>query len=134
MHYLQKWNGRFFEPTSLRDIGLRIQLCHGTGSRCLNPQPAQGDKFVVIHTNGIHTISIDFCACETAPAPVEQLLQCRLFPSRSKVPKSAATFNVLRQFQIMSFESKITAFGFYNGPSRLTNNVVSPPLVSGSSD
>jgi len=126
----QKWNGLFFEPTTLRDLGLRIQLCHGTSSHCYNPQPASGDKFVVIHTNGIHTVSVDFCACETAPAVVEQLLRSRLFPSKSKSPRSAATFEVLRQFQIISFESKVTAFEFYNALSRLTNNVASPPSVS----
>lgn len=129
MHYSQKWNGNFFEPTTLKSLGLRTQLGHGIGSHCRNPQPARGDEFFVIHTNGIHTISLDFCACETAPSLVQQLLRSRLFPTRSKLPRSAATFQVLRNFQLISFESKITAFGYFNSLSRLTNNTVLPPPV-----
>ena len=134
MHHCQKWNGSFFEPTTLRHLGLRIQLGHGTNSHCRNPQTARGNGFVVIHTNGIHVVSLDFCACETAPSLIEQLLRSRLFPCRSKSPRSAATFQVLRNFQLISFESKITAFEFYNALSRLTSNAVSPPPVSARSN
>jgi hypothetical protein len=130
MHRQQKWNSTFFERTTLKDLGLQIQLCHGMRSRCYNPKPAVGNEFFVIHTNGIHTIALDFCACETAPAVVEQLLRSGLFPSKSKSPRSAATLQVLKQFQIISFESKVTAFEFYNALSRFTDNIVSSPPVS----
>jgi hypothetical protein len=92
---MQKWNGNFFECVNLKNIGLRIQLGHAPGVRCLNPRPATGKDFTVLHTNGIHSVAVDFCACETAPEVVAQLLRSCLFPATTKSPRSAATFHVL---------------------------------------
>lgn len=126
----QIWNGQFFERTTLAKLGLRVQLGHSQNSRCLNPRPATGNEFVVTHSNGVHVIALDFCACETAPSVVSQLLRSRLFPATARFPRSAATFHVLQEFQILSFESKVSAFEFYNALARLTNNIMSPPSVS----
>jgi len=48
--FLQKWNGSYFEPTTLADIGLCIQLGHPPE----NPfsTPLQYDEFTVIPYNG----------------------------------------------------------------------------------
>lgn len=59
-----------------------------------------------------------------------QLLQGRLYPATVTHPQSAATFDVLRSFEILSYESKISVFKFYQSLSRLTNNTgVNKPKV-----
>ncbi|KAG1746445.1 hypothetical protein EDB19DRAFT_1894208 [Suillus lakei] len=121
-HRIEYWNGHFFQTTSLKSLGLRIQLGHRIGLRCNNPTPALNDDFVVIDVNGVHTIGLDFCGCETAQLHVTQLLQVRLFPATTVKPKTAATFRALEYFQILSFESKASALEFYHTVVRLTDN------------
>ncbi|KAH8077048.1 hypothetical protein BXZ70DRAFT_864202, partial [Cristinia sonorae] len=47
----------------LRDLGLRIQLGHPLHQKCSNPEPAQANM-AIIHTNGIHQVAMDYCACD----------------------------------------------------------------------
>ena len=76
-------------------------------------------------------MALDYCGCPAAqPKPV-QLLRARLFPSTVTDPKTAATFIVLKQFQLLSFSSKISGYEFYNTLARMTDNTgVKPPPVS----
>jgi hypothetical protein len=97
----------------LKEIGLRVQLGHRVGDRCINPKPAAGDDFVVIDVSGVHNIGLDYCACTTALEMVEQLLRVQWFPATTIGPKTAATFNVLEHFQLLTFESKASVFEFY---------------------
>lgn len=112
----------FFERTTLKKIGLRIQLGHRVGEQCSNPSPAAGDDFVVVDGNGIHEVGLDYCSCEKAQDAVTQLLRVRWYPATTTAPKSAATFNVLEFFQLLSFESKASVFEFYYTLMRRTNN------------
>ncbi|PBK67936.1 hypothetical protein ARMSODRAFT_848671, partial [Armillaria solidipes] len=56
-----RWMGTYFEPFTLRACGLRIQLGHWNG-HCISPRVAAVD-FMVLHVNGIHKVSMDFCGC-----------------------------------------------------------------------
>ena len=56
--FLKKWNGSFFEKSSLIDAGLRIQLGHG-GAKCIAPTPGPL-TFIVIDVSGIHNVAIHF--------------------------------------------------------------------------
>ncbi|KAJ3833337.1 hypothetical protein F5878DRAFT_646023 [Lentinula raphanica] len=58
-------------------MGLRIQLGHPDGSICPYPAPGPAD-FVVINTNKIHRVTLDFCHC-----PLSDRLH---FPSPRAVP------------------------------------------------
>ncbi|KAF8149530.1 hypothetical protein B0H34DRAFT_734175, partial [Crassisporium funariophilum] len=61
-----------------------------------------------------------------APHPSTPSLS--MVPASVNCPCTAATLAVLRQFQILSFESKASAFEFYNSLKCLTENTgVSPP-------
>ncbi|KAG2363767.1 hypothetical protein BDR07DRAFT_1375539 [Suillus spraguei] len=60
------WNGSFFEKTSLKSLGLCIQLGHHIGIQCNNPIPASNDNFVVIDVNGDYAIGLNFCGCKIA--------------------------------------------------------------------
>ncbi|KIK33179.1 hypothetical protein CY34DRAFT_100061, partial [Suillus luteus UH-Slu-Lm8-n1] len=119
LHQLEKWNGNYFEQISLKTMGLRIQLGHPTGQRCLTPRRAFNDDFVVVDSHGIHEVSLDFCDCATAESHFQQLLQISWFPSTTSDPKTAVTFRVLEQYHLLSFESKVSAYEFYHSLRRM---------------
>ncbi|KIK13300.1 hypothetical protein PISMIDRAFT_31188 [Pisolithus microcarpus 441] len=122
LHHLEYWTGSYFECRSLRDLGLWIQLGHHVGGRCYRPCPIARDDFTVIHSNGVHSVSLDFCSCKSAEALFQQLLRICWFPASSKKPHTAATFNVLQQFHLLSFKSKVSAFEFYQSLSCISDN------------
>ena len=112
----------FFEPTTLKNIRLCIQLGHRVGERCSNPSCAAGDNFVVVDEDGVHQVGLDYCDCEKAKHVVTQLLCACWYPATSTAPKLAATFNVLEFFQLLSFESKASVFEFYYTLMQRTDN------------
>ncbi|KAG1724932.1 uncharacterized protein EDB91DRAFT_1331171 [Suillus paluster] len=122
LHRLQRWNGQYFEQTSLKTLGLHIQLGHTTGQKCLNPQHAFNDDFVVVDTRSIHEVALDFCNCATAESHMQQLLRISWFPSTTSDPKTAATFSVLEQYHLLSFESKISTYEFYHALRQMSDN------------
>ncbi|KAK6974482.1 hypothetical protein R3P38DRAFT_3335742 [Favolaschia claudopus] len=124
-HRVQKWNGRFFDRVSLKSLNVRIQLghWHGPVRRCLVPEKAPGDDFVIIDTSGIHTVGLDYCGCgQGGPRPV-QLLRAQLWPSTTTNPRTAATFSVLRHFHLLGFESKCATLEFYQCLARESDNL-----------
>jgi hypothetical protein len=127
---MQRWNGNYFERITLKLLGLRIQLGHCIGDMCCNPHRAFDNNFIIIDSTGIHEVGLDFCACGTMQTHVKQLLCSRLFPATVTDPKTAATFGVLEQYHLLSFESKASAFEFYQALARLSNNTgMDPPKV-----
>ncbi|KAF9048976.1 hypothetical protein BJ165DRAFT_1464001 [Panaeolus papilionaceus] len=117
------WNGLFFEKSSLRDIGVRLQLNHKFRDPCIGRKKAKNDEFCIIDITGIHLVSVDFCQCGVGDqSPVTQLLRAGLFPATVTQPQTAATFDALNMFEMLSYESKISGFEFYQTLSRLTCN------------
>ncbi|KAF8191761.1 hypothetical protein BJ912DRAFT_1021968 [Pholiota molesta] len=116
-----RWSGEYFVDVTLKSLGLRIQLGHG-GKPCGLPVVTFNNDFIVIAGNGIHEVALSYCGCTQAIPKVSQLLQHRLFPSTVGDPKTAATFSVLDQFQLLSFASKVSGFEFYRTLARMTNN------------
>jgi len=107
---------------SLKDLGLRVQLGHPTGECCLLPERAFNDDFTLIDSNGIHTIGLDFCGCEKAQMRAKQLLRIAWFPATTSDPRTAATFRLLEQYHLLSFEAKVSGYQFYHSIARLTDN------------
>jgi CxC2 like cysteine cluster associated with KDZ transposases len=79
----------------------------------MNPALAMKDDFIVVDINAIHSISLAFCNCEHAQQRYVQLLCAGLYLATVLDPKTAATFHVLKHFQMLSFMSKVSAFEFY---------------------
>ena len=128
---LKQWVDTHFARVTLKSLGLRLQLGHAIGDHCCNPKRAFGDEFVVINTNGIHDVALDFCGCGMAQTHVKQLLRAHLFPATIFDPKTAATFEVLEKYQLLSFESKASSYEYYQCLVRLTDNVgINPPKVN----
>ncbi|KAF8874974.1 hypothetical protein BD779DRAFT_1613491 [Infundibulicybe gibba] len=127
-HYIKEWNGSHFVRVALKSLGLRYQLGHPIGERCTNPARSFNNDFVVVDTDGIHEIALDFCDCQISQSHQIQLLRSRLFPATTTYPRTAATFRVLEYFQLLSFMSKVSCFEFYHTIARRTDNTgTSPP-------
>ncbi|KAF7368021.1 hypothetical protein MSAN_00867900 [Mycena sanguinolenta] len=165
LHRVEIWTDGCFERTTLKSLGLRIQLGHGRNGMCTaimarRAEAAQAgvykpavtmekdddgqllddedgheddgaigwkqnrrrDDFCIVASNGIHEVGLDFCACELAEPHDIQLLRARLYPVTTTNPATAATFDVLRQFHMLSLEAKCSAHHFYNQLARTTNN------------
>ncbi|PBK66563.1 hypothetical protein ARMSODRAFT_977475 [Armillaria solidipes] len=97
--------GTFFEDSTLKDHGLRVQLGHAT-MKCCNPLPAMLD-FTVLHINSIHKVAVDFCGClDHVPLRV-QCLQFNWYLVTSMRPWSCATMEVLKHFHTLTLAGKI---------------------------
>ncbi|KAG1722596.1 uncharacterized protein EDB91DRAFT_1240203 [Suillus paluster] len=128
LHRVKQWQDRYFHPTTLKHLGLHIQLGDHTGQSCCNPKPAREDDFVVIDVHGIHEVALDFCSCANAPSHYRQLLRGHFFPSTSTDPRTAATFAVLEHFHLLSFESKVSAYEFYHCLACQSDNTGIKPI------
>lgn len=94
------------------------------------PGVAFGDDFVLIDMSGVVELGLDFCGCTCALPHYTQLLRTRWYPATSISPKSAATFQVLEHFQLLSAYSKLSGWEFYTSLVRRTDNTgVHPPKV-----
>ncbi|KIJ11640.1 hypothetical protein PAXINDRAFT_164080 [Paxillus involutus ATCC 200175] len=127
LHHIKQWNGTFFEHRSLKDLGLRIQLGHPVGEKCCWPRGIANDDFVVIHSNGVQNVNLDFCGCKTAEMLTRQLFHMCWFPASSDKPCTAATFTLLEQYHLLSFESKVSAYEYYHALAHLSDNMTLSP-------
>ena len=125
IYSLKSWNGKFFERVTLKSLNCRIQLGHPIGEPCLLKYPPPNDNFVVIDTSGVHEVgleSLDYCGCRAGGNEATQLLRFRLYPATVHTPHTAATFRCLRHFQLLSFESKSSAYEYFQTLVRLSDN------------
>src|ERR1700691_658128 len=119
----QKWNGEFFDKTTLRDLALRYQLGHG-GGRCPLPSPGPSN-FLVIDTSGVHRVCIDFCDCgqgDTVLHKRMQILRARWVPATIQRPRTVFTFDALETFHELTLQGKTTPYDFYHTLLRRTDN------------
>lgn len=127
---LQRWNGSWFEKTSLKELGLIVQLGHPPGEHCANPEPSTTSSFIILDDHGVHDVSLNYCGCGSAELHSIQLLRYQLFPATVTRPKSAATFRLLEHYHLLSFEAKTSMFAYYYTLARETDNTgISPPKV-----
>ena len=107
-------------------MGLRIQLGHSTGC-CVNPQSGHED-FVVLHTNGIHRVAVDFCDCEHSMPHRIQLLRADWFPATIHQPQTCCTNRLLEQFHLLTLASKVSGYEFYKLLERMSDNTGLLPI------
>ncbi|KAI0037647.1 hypothetical protein FA95DRAFT_1506726, partial [Auriscalpium vulgare] len=123
LHLVEKWNGTTFERTSLATLGLRIQLNHPPDTVCGHRESARSD-FVVIHTNGIHTVNLDFCGCGQSSTlhRRQQLLRFSWWPATTIDPNTAATFAALKKYHLLSLTGKLTGYDAWRSLELETDN------------
>lgn len=114
------WNSLFFQKTTLRELGLRIQLGHSPGRACPSREAGHKD-FVVIDSNGIHEVAVDFCRCHGIPRR-RQLLRIGWWPSMPLEPQTCATMEVLRHFHLLNLQGKLPVYSFYRTLELQTSN------------
>jgi hypothetical protein len=105
---------------SLQSLGLHLQLGH-VSMRCSNPVVG-AVGFQVLHTNGIHDVSIDYCGCERVQAKYLQLLRCRFYPVTQLLIKTCTSFCLLSALHLLALTSKASAFHFYWMLEKMTDN------------
>ncbi|KAJ7105657.1 hypothetical protein C8R44DRAFT_639050 [Mycena epipterygia] len=120
-HWVQEWNGMYFERRALCDLGLVVQLGHPPGYNCPSASNAHKD-FVVIDVTGIHTVQVRFCECDSRIKHRQQLMRVQWWPATVKKPQTCATFAVIRFFQTMNCLGKLSAHDFVRSLELLTNN------------
>ncbi|KAJ7926131.1 hypothetical protein B0H13DRAFT_1599892 [Mycena leptocephala] len=127
LHNVERWDGACFMKTSLKALGLRVQLGH---EGCVRPKPV-GTTFVVLDLNGIQEVNVDLCGCEKAAlhgSAYTQLLRRGWYPATDHAPKTAATFALLDFFHAQTLQAKTTMYNFYVTLEKLTDNTgVKPP-------
>lgn len=130
LHFIERWNGRFFVRATLADVGLIIRLGH-LGDSCPSiPADKLGkvtSPVTVVHIHGIQNVRIEYCRCALAPSFAQtshplQLWSMQLWPSTQDRIRTAFTQQTLRHFQHLSLQSKISAYDYVNTLERLTSN------------
>ncbi|TDL19767.1 hypothetical protein BD410DRAFT_751691, partial [Rickenella mellea] len=121
LHRVERWNDNFFEKSSLAKLGFRLQLGHD-GASCNLPAPAS-EMVTVIHTNGIHTVNVDFCDCSHSLPRVVQMLRLGWWPATVDRPQSAVTFSALDLFHNLTLQSKMNMYDFYWTLAHLSDNI-----------
>lgn len=108
----------FYVVTS-QDRGFVLQLGH-RGDNCPAFTPGSRRTLHVMHTNGIHVLSLAFCRC-THKTFWEQLLEHDLFPGTDDDPQSAFSFALLDHFQTFNLVCKTAARDFHEALKRMTD-------------
>ncbi|KAF8886274.1 hypothetical protein CPB85DRAFT_1378102 [Mucidula mucida] len=123
------WNGTYFEPATLAEIGLTVQLGHLGGHLCPSPHVTT-NSFTVVHTNGVHCVNLHFCGCTTADSDYyAQLLQSSLYPATPQQPQTAVSFDLLRLMHSLNCTGKLPAWDLWKLLETMTEERthVAPP-------
>ncbi|KAJ7186240.1 hypothetical protein B0H12DRAFT_1032304, partial [Mycena haematopus] len=119
-HWIQRWNGHFFERCGLKSLGLVIQLGHPVGYGC--PNAVKANKgFVVLDVTGVHHVDVNFCHCDGRLERRQQLMRVCWWPATARDPQTCATLAVVRLFQTLNCLGKVSAHDFLRSLELLTN-------------
>ena len=120
----QQWTGKYFAKTTLKALGLCVQLGHA-GDPCPN-KGRRNSKMIVGDLTGFHEISIRFCLCckedNTIPYTWQQLLQVGWFPATQKYPTTVFTFQLLYFLHQLNLQAKTSLYDFHKSLWWVTDN------------
>lgn len=121
--HLKTWKNGFWSRSSLRSIGLTIQLGHPPHEVCLTP--GSKTQLVVVHSTGFHIVDAQFCGCDYSSEGHlrrHQLFRAGWFPASHNRPETAFTMTMLESFHEMTLQGKISAHDYYQSIVNLTDN------------
>jgi hypothetical protein len=120
-HRIEEWTGAYFKKTSLQSLGYILQLGHG-GEPCPNVDAhSRVRQMVIIHSNGLHSIAVQFCYCYDASLAAIQLSDAQLFPVTMEQPQTAFSFGVLDHFHQATLSSKKSLYDYVDCLVKLTD-------------
>ncbi|KAJ7130005.1 hypothetical protein C8R43DRAFT_957215 [Mycena crocata] len=97
LHQIQRWNGGRYEPASLKQLGVRLQVGHVAPDSCPNPSPVE--DYRVITPGGLLEVGLRFCACADAQAQNKQLMEAQLLPASAIGHHVVITFEMAKMAQ-----------------------------------
>ena len=115
----QQRNRTRFVKVSLQSMGLCMQLNHAS-LHCTAPTPCHS-TMVVLHTNGFHEGTFNFCGCTQSLPHHLQLLQRHFYPASQFHVKTCATFELLELLHKLTLTTKSSTYDFYRGLEFLTD-------------
>ncbi|KAK7017019.1 hypothetical protein VNI00_018746 [Paramarasmius palmivorus] len=116
-----RWNGDYFERATLKELGLTYQLNHQS-LYCPKPLDCH-TQLRILHTNGIHDVSLKFCGCGNQIPQYQQLLRRGFYPAtvHDGRIKTAATFQYLELLSLQTLTTKSGTYDFYRALEKLTD-------------
>jgi hypothetical protein len=118
-HRVSCWNGTFWQPTSLYDLGLVIHLGHA-GEPC-ELHTGVYHTLRVGDVSGFFNISVNYCAHDHSPPKSIQLLHLGLFPCSDIAPQSAFTLQLLKHYDISTTLGSMSGQKYYNVLAKMTD-------------
>ena len=104
---------------TLKLIGLKVQLNHST--YCEIPIPCHLG-FLILHSNGIHEVALQYCGCSRAIPHHIQLLRRGFYPSSQQNVRTCTTFGLLNLLHKLALTSQSSTYDFYRALEKLTSN------------
>ena len=91
---------------------------------------AQCPMVTIVDITGVHELRARFCRCSPLDncSLTDQLISMGLFPATMKSPRTAFTFQLLDDLNLMNLEGKVSTFKYFKKLRRLTSNAF-PHLV-----
>ncbi|SJL16396.1 uncharacterized protein ARMOST_19920 [Armillaria ostoyae] len=122
LHVVWEWNSERFTKTTLRELGLRVQIGHFNGSECICPERV-GRTFTVLDINGIHKVDVDYRSCDRCEGATcqQQLLHFGWYPVTPLHPRTCATLTLLDQFHALTHAGKVSAYDYYRYLNTMTD-------------
>lgn len=77
---------------------------------------------LVLHVNGIHDVTINYCGCTRTIPHHLQLLRRRLYPASQITIRTCATFELLSLLHTLALTTKSNTYDFYHALEKLTTN------------
>ncbi|KAK6975118.1 CxC2 domain-containing protein [Favolaschia claudopus] len=116
-----EWNGDFWVPRTLNDLGLVYQLGHG-GFSCPTPDSVVR-KLTVIEEPIIHEIKVKYCKCSKSDNAdnLEQLLRNGWYPATVIEPGTCVTFRTLETYRLYSVVGNMNVRDFVTSVERATD-------------
>ncbi|KAJ7049741.1 hypothetical protein C8F01DRAFT_1001683 [Mycena amicta] len=123
LHSIQEWNGAFWLPQTLTNLGLTYQVGHG-GFPCSFPDPAT-HTMTVVDAPAVFTVHIRYCGCAHSEdlSPRQQLLRNGWYPATVVAPATCATFRCLRAFRLYNVVGNLTVTDFITALQRYTDTM-----------
>ncbi|KAL6302304.1 hypothetical protein BKA93DRAFT_737195, partial [Sparassis latifolia] len=121
-HWIDVWNGEFFDKVDLSTLGYRLCLGHYGACCPYVVDHVSPSKLVITHTNGVHEVRTHWCHCPGAPGRIFQMLRAGLFPATLDHLESAFTVLLLKEWHMHVLTLKKGVYDYIYALRRLSNN------------